>query len=49
MFHGHLDYFQEQPVGGRPNTKPGDHGIPKLALVDLLGYVSIDHVVVLIG
>ena len=27
MFHVHLDYFQEPPLGGRPNTKPsGDHG-----------------------
>jgi hypothetical protein len=26
MFHGHLDYFQKPPFGGRPNTKPGDHG-----------------------
>ena len=26
MFHGHLDYFQKPHVGGRPNTKPGDHG-----------------------
>jgi hypothetical protein len=21
MFHGHLDYFQKPPLGGRPNTK----------------------------
>ena len=21
-----LDYFQKSPLGGRPNTKPGDHG-----------------------
>jgi hypothetical protein len=28
MFHGHLDYFQKPPLGGRPNTKPGDHGPP---------------------
>jgi hypothetical protein len=28
MFHGHLDYFQEPPLGGRLNTKPGDHGTP---------------------
>ena len=28
MFHGHLDYFQEPPLAGRPNTKPGDHGTP---------------------
>ena len=26
MFHGHLDYFQKPPFGGRPNTKLGDHG-----------------------
>ena len=26
MFHGPLDYFQKPPLGGRPNTKPGDHG-----------------------
>ena len=25
MFHGHLDYFQKPPLGGRPNTNPGDH------------------------
>ena len=28
MFHGHLDYFQKSPFGGKPNTKPGDHGTP---------------------
>jgi len=28
MLHGHLDYFQKTPLGGRPNTKPRDHGIP---------------------
>ena len=26
MFHGHLDYSQKSPLGGRPNNKPGDHG-----------------------
>ena len=26
MFHGHLDYFQKLPLGGRPNTKLGEHG-----------------------
>ena len=26
MFHGHLDYSQNPPLGGWPNTKPGDHG-----------------------
>ena len=25
---GHLDYFQEPCLGGRPNTKPGDHDTP---------------------
>ena len=28
MFHGHSDYFQKPPLGGRPNTKPGNHGTP---------------------
>ena len=28
MFSSHLDYFQKPPLGGRPNTKPGDHGTP---------------------
>ena len=28
MFHGHLDYFQNPSLGGRPDTKLGDHGIP---------------------
>ena len=28
MFHGHLDYFQKPPLGGRPNTKSGDYGTP---------------------
>ena len=27
MFRGHLHYFQKPPLGGRPNTKPGDRGI----------------------
>ena len=26
MFLDHLDYFQKPPLGGRPNTEPGDHG-----------------------
>ena len=25
MPHGHLDYLQKPPLGGRPNTKPRDH------------------------
>jgi hypothetical protein len=28
MFHGHLDYFQKPPLGGWPNTKPGDIASP---------------------
>ena len=28
MFHDHLDYSQKLSLGGRPNTKPGDHGTP---------------------
>ena len=28
MFHGHLNYSQKSPLGGRPNTKLGDHGTP---------------------
>jgi hypothetical protein len=28
MFHGHLDCFSKPPLGGRPYTKPGDHGTP---------------------
>ena len=27
MFHGHLDDSQKPALGGRLNTKPGDHGI----------------------
>jgi hypothetical protein len=30
LFHGHLHYFQEPPLGGRPNTRPGDHGAPNV-------------------
>ena len=28
MFHGHLEYFQKPPLGGRPNTNLRDHGAP---------------------
>ena len=28
IFHGHLDYYQKPPLGGRPHTKPEDHGTP---------------------
>ena len=28
MFHRRLDYFQKPSLGGRPDTKPGDHDTP---------------------
>ena len=28
MFCGHLDCFHKPPLGGRPNTKRGDHSTP---------------------
>ena len=28
MFHGHLDNYQESPLEGKFNTKPGDHRTP---------------------
>ena len=28
-FYNHLDYFQNPPIGGRPNTKVVDHGTLK--------------------
>jgi hypothetical protein len=31
-FHGHLEYFQKPPLGGRPNTKPRDHGTPNITI-----------------
>jgi hypothetical protein len=27
-FYFQLDYFQNLPLGDRPNTNPGDHGTP---------------------
>ena len=30
MFCGHLNYFQNPPLGGRPNTKLRDHGTPNV-------------------
>src|ERR1700737_3256444 len=37
MFHAHLDYFQEPSLGGRSNTKNGDHGTPNA--VDLFYFI----------
>ena len=31
MFHCHLYSFTQPPLGGRPYTKPGDHGTLKLS------------------
>jgi len=28
IFHGHLDYFEKSPLGGRSNTKSRSHGTP---------------------
>jgi hypothetical protein len=28
LFHGHLDYFQKLPLGGKHNIRLGDHGTP---------------------
>jgi hypothetical protein len=39
MFHGHLEFFQKPPLVGRPNTKPGAHGIQMLKTVDLLYFI----------
>ena len=39
MFHGHLDYFQKPPLGGRPNTKPGDHDTPNAHNYCIIFYV----------
>ena len=36
MFHGHLDYSQKPPLGGRFDTKKSrDHGTQVLTTVDL--------------
>ena len=42
MFHGHLDYFLKSPLGGRPDTKLGDHGIRTLVIVDLFHFIMRD-------
>jgi hypothetical protein len=28
VIYGHLNYSQKPPLGGRSNTRPGDHGTP---------------------
>jgi hypothetical protein len=39
MFHGHLDYFQKPLLGGRPDTKPGDHALQTLTTINLLYFI----------
>ena len=39
--HGHLDYFQKPPLGGKPNTCLGDHGNPN---VNDRWYTLVNHV-----
>ena len=39
MFLGHLDYLQKPPLGGRPNTKPGDLALRMLTTVVGLFYI----------
>jgi hypothetical protein len=38
-FHGHRDYFQKPPLGGRSNTKPRDHGTPIFTTIGLLCFI----------
>ena len=39
--HGHLNCFQKLPLGGRPNTKSGDHGTPN---AQNCSFILFDHV-----
>ena len=39
IFHGHLDYFQKPPRGGRPNRKLGEHGTPNAHTIDLFYFI----------
>ena len=41
MDHGHLDYCQKAPLGGRPNKKPEDHGTPT---ADNRWFILFDHI-----
>ena len=41
-FHGRVDYFQNPPLGGRPNTKPGDHGTMYAQTVDLFYFTMVE-------
>ena len=40
MFHGCLNYFQKSFLGGRPTTKPRDHGTPNAYLQPLVYFIS---------
>ena len=39
MFHGHLDYFQQPPFGGRPNTKLETMALRNHTIVKLLYFI----------
>ena len=39
MFHGHVDYFQKPPLGGRPNTNRETMAFRMLTTVDLLYFI----------
>ena len=34
--HGHLDYFQKPPLGGKPNTKLGEYSTPNITLFSIV-------------
>jgi hypothetical protein len=39
MFHGHLDYLEKPPLGGRLDTKPGDMTLRTIITVDLFYFI----------
>jgi len=39
VFHGHLDYFQKSPLGGRPNTNRETMARQSLTTVVLSYYI----------
>ena len=42
MFHGHLDYFQEPPLGDRPNTEIQETMAPQtLTTIDLFYFYHV--------
>jgi hypothetical protein len=43
MFHGHLDYFQKPPLGGRPNMKSETLAFRNLTIVHLLYFIMCEN------